>query len=167
MLWRNRAFPNALSVAVTQADEFDARSVLVAGEAGTVLRVNRYGNEDPPATVPNWPIGRLIGGAFSGGDQAGFLGLAANDKGQPFAIGLTDKLKETWNYPLPLGVHQAPIEAVASSRILPGHTGEWWLAGPDGSIHLITADGLLFDSFYCGAALTGIAATVKRSPSGR
>jgi hypothetical protein len=42
--------------------------------------------------------------------------------------------------------------------MLTGHEGEWWLAGPDGSIHLITADGRLFDSFQYGAALTGLAA---------
>jgi hypothetical protein len=32
------------------------------------------------------------------------------------------------------------------------------LAGPDGSIHVISEDGELFDSFYYGAALTGLAA---------
>ena len=42
--------------------------------------------------------------------------------------------------------------------MLSGHDGEWWLAGPDGSIHLITADGKLFDSFFYGQALSGIAA---------
>jgi len=43
--------------------------------------------------------------------------------------------------------------------MLPGHAGEWWIAGPDGSIHVITADGQLFDSFHYGAPLTGLAAT--------
>jgi hypothetical protein len=74
-------------------------------------------------------------------------------------VGLTDKLKERWNYPLPVGAHQKPIEPIASSHVLPGHQGEWWLAGPDGSIHLITEDGELFDSFHCGAVLTGLAVT--------
>jgi len=60
---------------------------------------------------------------------------------------------------LPAGAHQRPIEPVTSSRMLPGHEGEWWLAGPDGSIHLITADGTLFDSFFYGEALSGIAAS--------
>ena len=41
---------------------------------------------------------------------------------------------------------------------MPGHQGEWWLAGPDGSIHVISEDGQLFDSFYYGASLSGIAA---------
>jgi hypothetical protein len=156
--WRNRKFPNALSVAITQPDEFGARRLLVTGESGAVLPLNRYGNDDPPVAVPNWSIGRLIAGSFPGQSQAGLLALAADAKGQPFAVGLTDKLKELWNYPLPAGVHQRPIEAVTQSHVLPGHDGEWWIAGPDGSIHLITADGKRFDSFFYGAALSGIAA---------
>src|SRR5207244_12093347 len=85
-------------------------------------------------------------------------GWSSNAKAEAFAIGLNEKLRERWNYPLPLGVHQQPIEPIQSSRILAGHTGEWWIAGPDGSIHVITADGQLFDSFHYGAPLTGLAA---------
>jgi len=48
---------------------------------------------------------------------------------------------------------------VAASQVLSGHEGEWWIAGPDGSVHLITADGQLFDSFFTGMPLTGILAT--------
>jgi AhpC/TSA family len=156
--WRNRTFPNALSVAATQPDELGSWGLLVAGESGSVLRVNRFGNEEPAVTIGKWPIGRLFGGRFDGGEQAAILALSSNDKGQPFAVGLSEKLKEQWNYPLPAGMHQRPIEPVTSSRMLPGHKGEWWLAGPDGSIHLITADGRLFDSFHYGVPLTGIAA---------
>jgi hypothetical protein len=157
--WRNRAFANALSVAVCKPDEFGSRSLFVAGESGAVLRVNRFGNEEPAITVGKWPIGRLFGSSrFADAAQAELLALSSNAKGEPFAVGLTDQLKECWNYPLPAGMHQRPIEPVATSHIFPGHSGEWWLAGPDGSIHLITDDGQLFDSFYYGASLTGIAA---------
>lgn len=86
-------------------------------------------------------------------------------KNEPFAVGLNYELAEKWNYPLPLGAHQAPIEPIASSQVLPGQAGEWWIAGPDGSVHLITADGQLFDSFFTGAPLTGIAAAKVRESS--
>src|SRR5690606_22045491 len=121
--WRNAAFPVALSIAVSEPDDFGARSVLVAGESGAVLKVNRYGHEDPAISIPNWPAGRLLGAAFSGSDQAVYLALSADAKGQPFAVGLSHDLKEKWNYPLPPGVHQKPIEAVTSSQVLPGHNG--------------------------------------------
>jgi hypothetical protein len=121
--------------------------------------VNRFGHDEPPVTISNWPILRLLAGRFVGAKQAAFVGLSNNGKGEPFAVGLTDKLKECWNYPLPAGAHQKPIEPVFSSHVLPGRQGEWWLAGPDGSIHLISEDGELFDSFHFGAALTGLAAS--------
>jgi hypothetical protein len=156
--WRNRVFASAVSVAVSRPDDVGSWGIFVTGERGAVLRVNRYGKEDPPTTIGQWPILRIFAGRFSGGTQAALLGLSNNAKGEMFAVGLTDKLQECWNYPLPAGVHVKPIEPVASSRLLAGRAGEWWLAGPDGSVHLITEDGDLFDSFHYGAALTGIAA---------
>ena len=55
-------------------------------------------------------------------------------------------------------VPSRPIEPVTSGNLLPGRKGEWWLAGPDGSIHVVSEDGQLHDSFNYGAALTGLAA---------
>jgi hypothetical protein len=108
--------------------------------------------------VGNWPIARLIAARFAGGTQGRFLGLSNNERGELFAVGITDELQVTWNYPLPSGVHQRPIDAVTSSNLLPGRQGEWWLAGPDGSIHVISEDGELRDAFHYGSTLTGIAA---------
>jgi hypothetical protein len=157
--WRNRAVPNALSTAVLPPDELGSQSIFVAGEeTGAVVRLNRFGHEEPPMKVGNWPIGRIFAASFSAPNQATLLALSSNTKAEPFAVGLSDKLEERWNYPLPPGVHQQPIEPIHSSRIVAGHSGEWWIAGPDGSIHVITADGQLFDSFYYGAPLTGLAA---------
>lgn len=157
--WRNRAMPNALSTALLPPDDLGSLSIIVAGEdTGAVVRLNRFGHEEPPVKVGNWPIGRIFAASFASRDQAILLGLSSNAKAEPYAVGLSEKLEERWNYPLPPGVHQQPIEPIHASQILPGHRGEWWIAGPDGSIHVITADGQLFDSFYYGAPLTGLAA---------
>jgi hypothetical protein len=157
--WRNRVFPNAVSIAVTPPSDVGSWAILTTGESGSVLRVNRFGRDEPPVRVGNWPILRLFAGRFQNPWRAALLGLSQNAKGEPFAVGLSTDLKECWNYPLPAGVHQKPIEPVTSSHILPGRHGEWWLAGPDGSVHLITEDGELFDSFYYGEVLTGLAVT--------
>lgn len=157
-LWRNRALPNVFSVAVPGPDEVGSWAAFAAGEQGTVLRVNRFGLEEPPKTIGQWPIFRLAAARFQGGTQAMLLGLSNNPQGQPAAIGITWKLTEAWNYPLPAGAHQRPIEPVTSGNLLPGRKGEWWLAGPDGSIHVVSEDGQLHDSFNYGAALTGLAA---------
>jgi peroxiredoxin len=156
--WRNRAFANAVSIAVSRPDDVGSWGIYVTGERGAVLRVNRFGKEEPPVTVGTWPILRVFAEQSAGGKQAALLGLSNNAKGEMFAVGLTSQLKESWNYPLPVGVHVRPIEPVRSSQLFAGHAGEWWLAGPDGSVHVITEDGNLFDSFHTGVALTGIAA---------
>ena len=158
-VWRNRTLPNTTSVALSRPDDTGSWGIFVTGEQGSVLRVNRFGNEETPQTVGQWPIARLVPARFAGGTQARFLGLSGNAQGEPFAVGITGQMKEAWNYPLPKGAHQRPIDTVTSSNLLPARQGEWWLAAPDGSIHVISEDGVLFDSFYYGAALTGLAAT--------
>jgi hypothetical protein len=157
-VWRNRAFPNVTSVAVSRPSDISSWGIFATGEQGTVLRINRFGNEESPQAIGQWPIGRLVTAQFPGGTQAKFLGLSASPQGEPVAVGITGDLKEAWNYPLPKGAHQRPIDTVTSSNLLPGRQGEWWLAGPDGSIHVISEDGEFHDWFYYGATLTGLAA---------
>jgi hypothetical protein len=158
--WRNSTVPEPFSLAVSQPDDLGSRMIYASGdEKGAVARINRFGNAEPAVSVPNWSIARIFCGSFSMQQQANFVAIAANVKNEPYVIGLTDDLMEKWSYPLPLGVHQNPIEPVSASKVLPGYQGEWWIAGPDGSVHLITSDGQLFDSFFTGMPLTGIAAT--------
>jgi hypothetical protein len=158
--WRSSAVPAAMSLAISQPDDLGSKMIFVSGdEKGAIGRINRFGNAESAVSVRNWSIARIFGGLFSASGQANFVALATSMKNEPFLVGLSDEMSEKWNYPLPPGVHQNPIEPVTASRMLPGHQGEWWLAGPDGSVHLITADGQLFDSFFTGMPLTGIAAT--------
>ena len=157
-LWRNRAFPNVVSAAVTLPNDAGSWGILLTGESGAILRVNGYGHEDPPAQVAGRQVLSLIAGRFPSAKQAALLALAGGERGERLAVGLTSNLKEAWNYPLPAGVHARPIEPVAPGRVLPGREGEWWLAAPDGSIHVVSEDGDFFDSFYYGEVLTGLAA---------
>ncbi len=157
--WRNRVVPSAVSAAPLRPSDVGSLNIFVAGEPnGAVVRLNRIGHEEPPVKIANWPIGRIFAAGSSAGEQSTLLGLSSNPKGEPIAIGLNAQLQERWNYPLPPGIHQRPIEPIHWSRALSGYEGEWWIAGPDGSIHVITADGQLFDSFYYGAPLTGLSA---------
>jgi hypothetical protein len=158
-VWRNAKMPNAYSLGVSHGGDVDSWAIFLAGEQGTVLRVNRFGHEEPARAIGQWPIFRLTAARFPRATQAALLGLSNNPQGQPVAVGITAQLKEAWNYPLPAGTHQRPIEQVTSGNLLPGRQGEWWLAGPDGSIHVVSEDGELHDSFNYGAVLTGLAAT--------
>lgn len=158
--WRNRTFPNALSAALARKPSSAELTIFVPGEDGSVLRVNSEGNHEPPIKVGRWPMLRLVAGQFRSPAAATLLGISHDEQLRPFAVGLTYELKEIWNYPLPVGAHTQPIEPIRWSDLWPDAAGQWWLAGPDGSIHVISADGRWFDSFRHGAVLSGLAAGI-------
>lgn len=155
--WRSRVLPNVISIAVTPKNDVGSWQILLTGEAGGVLPLNRFGREDPEKRVAKWPLARLAVASFATPTQAAFVGISNDPQGNLFAVGLTSQLQECWSYKLPAGAHQQPIEPIASSNLLEGHQGEWWFAAADGSIHVVTEDGKLFDSFARGSVLSGIA----------
>jgi hypothetical protein len=63
-----------------------------------------------------------------------------------------------WSYRLPPGAYANQIQFAAPCRLFAGDGGQWLLAGPDGSIHVISDDGDTFDYFQYGQRLTGLAA---------
>lgn len=155
--WRNRVLPNVISIAVTPKNDVGSWQILLTGEAGGVLPLNRFGREDPEKKIGNWPIARLAVASFPTPTQAAFVGISNDPQGNLVAVGLGAQLQECWNYKLPAGAHQQPIEPIASGNLLDGHQGEWWFAAADGSIHVVTEDGKLFDSFARGCVLSGLA----------
>ncbi|WP_425616978.1 TlpA family protein disulfide reductase [Anatilimnocola sp. NA78] len=155
--WRNRTFPNVISVAVTRPNDVGSWQILVTGEQGSVLPLSRFGREDPAKKVASWPIARLAVASFPTPTQASFVGISNDPQGNLVAVGLTSQLRECWNYQLPPGAHQQPIDPIASSQVLEGHQGEWWFAAADGSVHLVSENGKLHDSFATGSVLSGLA----------
>ncbi|MCE9526571.1 MAG: hypothetical protein K8R36_11010, partial [Planctomycetales bacterium] len=150
---------NVLSVAVVPGKSAadPGAELLIAGDSGTISRISGSGKEQPPRAVEKFAIARLASAHFSQGTQSRYLAIASGEKGDAVAIGLDAALKWRWQYPLPSGGHQRPIEPIVSGELLPGRAGTWVIAGPDGSIHVISEDGELTDSFYYGACITGIA----------
>lgn len=163
--WRNRTYPNILSVAVTRPNDVGSWQILLTGEQGSVLPLNRFGREEPAKRVVGWPLARVAVGDFPTPTQAAMVGISNDQQGNLVALGLTTQLRECWSYNLPQGAHQQPIEPIVSSQVLEGHQGEWWFAAADGSIHLVSEDGKLHDSFATGSVLSGLA-VVKLSAGG-
>lgn len=157
-LWRNRKFANVTSLAVTRPDDVGSWGILLTGESGGVLRVNRFGNDEPEEQLQNWAVVRLAARDFDTPTGGSLLGIVTNNEGKMRALSLNDRLHQSWAYDLPAGAHQRPIEAIVASRLRGNDRGEWWLAGPDGSIHLVSDDGKFHDSFHYGEVLSGLAA---------
>jgi outer membrane protein assembly factor BamB len=83
--------------------------------------------------------------------------MAAPKLGDNLAIGLTLDGKELWNYPLPAGVQPQPIEPIIAGRLTRSGASQWILPAPDGSIHVLSADGKPWDKFNAGVTLQGLA----------
>jgi hypothetical protein len=73
------------------------------------------------------------------------------------AIGLDREFSERWSYSLPAGTYETEVQFVRPLR-LPGGKLGWLFAGADGSIHIVSSDGSLRDSFGTGKSVTGLAA---------
>ena len=55
-------------------------------------------------------------------------------------------------------MHGRPVEVITAGELASDGARNWILAGPDGSIHIVDADGKPVDKFNTGAALSGVAA---------
>jgi hypothetical protein len=161
--WRNRKFPNVTSVAVSSGADGGEPAILLTGPEANILRVDSAGTSASPTMLASGPAGMLVAGTTSG--PQGLLAITATSDQTLQAVGLRPDLTDAWRMALPPGVHVRPIQPITSSRALrlnsesPDSGGEWWLAGPDGSIHFVSGDGRFRDRFDYGASLTGIAAT--------
>ena len=64
------------------------------------------------------------------------------------------------NYLLPKGAFEMAPEQIVAGNVLGDGPGQWLLPGPDGSLHILAADGSPIDRFNCGASLSGLATMV-------
>jgi hypothetical protein len=90
-------------------------------------------------------------------------GLYLAQFGVSVAIGIDPKGGELWSHTLPKGIHRRPVEQIIEGNLAATGPGQWLLPGPDGSIHVIGADGKLIDQWDTGSMVTGLATTVLDS----
>ena len=81
----------------------------------------------------------------------------APSQSKNLAIGLSLDGEDLWNYALPTGIQQQPIEPIISGRVTREGPGQWIFSGPDGSIHILAADGAPLDKYNSGVMLQGLA----------
>ncbi|MEX2188595.1 MAG: hypothetical protein WD875_17435 [Pirellulales bacterium] len=87
-----------------------------------------------------------------------FFGVTMARPNQLVALGLATDGAALWEYVLPPGMYGTQIQALLWGRLV-GDADHWIIAAPDGSIHLLAADGKPLDYFNLGELPTGIAAT--------
>jgi hypothetical protein len=155
-LWANRSMEHAFRLAVAGPDADGRRMLLCAHSQGTLIPIDWQGNAGKPIAVGDKFIRSILSADLNGDGQPELLGLSPISATDEVAVGISPAGGELWSYPLPRGVHENPIEMVTSGKLVGGR-GQWILAGADGSVHILEADGRPLDRFHYGTALTGIA----------
>jgi len=162
--WRN-PLENVFSLALLGPDARGASTILAADGQGAVVAVDAAGNTLQRALLENRFVRLLHADDVDADGLADLCCVTVSQPGLETTIGLSREGEEMWSYDLPPGIHSNPaLEMLTSGRLLASPGRQWVLAGADGSIHLLAADGTLVDRFHYGAALNGLA--VAELPSG-
>jgi hypothetical protein len=155
-LWSNRAYTPLVSLALSHELPVIKYCAYVTGRGG-ILPINKDGIEGLPKEVPGWVVAHLFCSRFSNAEQTAYAAIAADAKGELCLVGLDKVLEEKWNYPLPGGTFQRPVDFLTSGKLRTDSHGEWIVAWSDGSIHIVSEDGQFDDTFNTGAEIRGIA----------
>ncbi len=157
--WRDRSLQFVPRLAVSDAAADGRRRLLATHSRGTIVPFNFEGQPEKDIVIPNRHVHTLHAADLAGRGQQSYLGLAGSPMDDNTALGVSLDGKELWNYSLPRGVHLRPIEMIAAGDVNGDGVQEWILAGADGSVHFVDAEGKPLDKFNSGVRLTGVAAT--------
>ena len=156
-LWKNRsAVSDVGCIAIGGPDAKGRRDLFCTTNSGVVV-LDAQGSRRGEIHVRNRLFNWIANSDLRGDGEPLWCGLAAVKAGDNIAVGFSPGGDELWNYPLPAGIQQQPIEPIISGRLTRNGPGQWLLPGPDGSIHVVSADGKLLDKFNYGSMLQGMA----------
>ncbi|MEX0712201.1 MAG: TlpA disulfide reductase family protein [Pirellulales bacterium] len=153
-----RSLESVLRLAVTGPDADGRRRVLAAHIQGSLLPIDFDGLPGQAIQVPNRFLRSIYAADLDGDGQVELSAIAFTGPGHEQLIGLSQAGSELWSYPLPEGVQPNPaLEMLTWGRLSEGEPACWVVAGPDGSIHFLTAHGTLIDRFNYGSVINGLA----------
>jgi thiol-disulfide isomerase/thioredoxin len=156
-VWFNRSLQHVFRIAVTGADAQGQRKLLCTHSQGTLTPIDHEGTAGPAIAVGTHFLRSIHIADLDGDGQMEYLALASSAAGADTAMGINLAGEELWRHPLPRGVQKHPIEMVTSGDLVGEGVQQWIVAGPDGSIHVLAADGKVMEQFNYGAALAGLA----------
>jgi len=157
-LWSNRMISNVTGLAIGPADEKSQRGLYCTHNAGSLAVLDAQGQRQREIVVPGRMLHWVVAAELGGPGQLFWTGMTSPALGENLVVGFAPEGKELWTYALPPGVQPQPIEPIIPGRVTRDGPGQWLLPGPDGSIHIVGADGRLVDKFNSGTTLHGLAA---------
>ena len=156
-LWANRSIADALGIAIGGADAKGRRNLYCTNSSNSLVVLDAQGQRQGEIEVPERMLRSIVAADLRGDGQLLWCGMAAPKLGDNLAVGLSLHGGELWKYALPAGVHPQPIEPIIAGKLTREKPGQWILPGPDGSVHVVSADGKPVDKFNSGLKLQGLA----------
>jgi thiol-disulfide isomerase/thioredoxin len=160
--WVNKSCENVLRLAVA-GDQAGKLSLLAATALGSILPIDEQGQAGKPLGGGKRFVQLVFTADLNGDGSSEVCALGPSQTGEAMqpgenaVIGLSTDGEVLWQYDLPAGVPaNGALEYVASGKLV-SDAGQWVIAGPDGSIHILSSDGKLLDRFNTGVALSGLA----------
>lgn len=151
---------NVQRIAFSAPDARGRRRLLCANTSDALAVLDAQCRPQGTVVIPGRFLRNIVSADLDADGTPEWCGLAGVKVGDNLAVGLDLSGKELWTYPLPEGVHQLPVERIIPARLTTDGPGQWLLPGPDGSIHVLAADGKPLDRLNYGAALAGLATAV-------
>ena len=156
-LWSDRSMQYVLHTGVTEPDAQGKRELLCSHIRGTIVPLNFNGKLEKEIKLGEKHVNYIAAKGMAGMPGPSYCALTGSITDDNTAVGFTLDGKELWNYPLPAGVHGRPIEIITSADLTSDATRQWLIAGADGSVHIVAADGKPVDKFNSGSELAGLA----------
>ncbi len=156
-IWRNRELANVFGMAIGAADGKGRRNLYCTNNTGSLAVLDAQGQTQGNITVPKRTLHWIVAADLRGDKKPLWCGLAAEKVGEEVAVGFSLDGRELWHYALPSGAQTKPIEPIIPGKLTREGPGQWILPGPDGSVHVLAADGMPLDAFNSGVALQGLA----------
>jgi thiol-disulfide isomerase/thioredoxin len=168
-LWANRSLANVFRLAVTGAGTSGRRQLLCANQRGVVVPIDSQGRDGSPLDVNRRFLRSVYSAQLLGDGRTQYCGIAmvqTNQDLQELVVGFDLSGRELWSFPLPVGLqHDAAVEMVTSGNVLGATSGQWIVAGADGSVNILSAEGVAVDHFKYGQAISGLAAADLGGPA--
>jgi thiol-disulfide isomerase/thioredoxin len=156
-LFANRSLRDVPSLAVTEPNEQGQRLLLACNSEGTLATLSPQLHRGSNIVVPDQFLRLIVSGDVSGDSRLEYIGIGFSPQGSDVLVGIDAEGDRHWTLDLPAGPQHPALQQIAVAH-LAGPQRHWVVAGVDGSLHFVSADGQRLDVFQTGALINGFAA---------